>query len=172
MRNGYVQIYTGNGKGKTTAALGLALRATGAGLKVYIGQFIKEGRFSEIKALDQLGDSITYQQFGRGSFLRNNTDAEDTCLAQHGLDVIRQVILSGDFDLVILDEANIATYYGLVMVDDFVQLIKEKPEHVELILTGRHADPRIIECADLVTEMVEVKHYYQKGILARDGIER
>ncbi len=169
---GYVQVYTGDGKGKTTAALGLALRAVGAGLKVYIAQFVKGMHYSELISLDMLSEHITLKQYGRNCFINKDPQKEDIQAAQEGLREVREVMNSGEYQVIILDEANIATLYDLFSVEDLLDIIKKKPEDVELVITGRRADPRIIEAADLVTEMKEVKHYYQNGISARDGIEK
>jgi len=168
---GLIQVYTGDGKGKTTAALGLALRAAGAGLKVFIGQFVKGAEYSEIKALRQLAPGIAIKQYGRRCFIKDKPDEEDIRLAQNGLGEMESVIQSGDYDLVILDEANIAVYYNLFSVDELLKVVQNRPKQVEIVITGRNADPRIIAAADLVTEMREIKHYYQKGIAARLGIE-
>jgi len=169
---GYVQVYTGNGKGKTTAAFGLVLRAVGAGLRVFIGQFVKHSKYSEIKAVEKLGDAVTLRQYGRGDFLNRKPDEADMRAAREGLKEIREIMLSGRYDIIILDEANIATYYRLFSVKELLDFIEAKPDHVELVLTGRAADPRVIAAADLVTEMVEVKHYYRQGVEARVGIEK
>jgi len=169
---GYIHVYTGNGKGKTTAALGLALRASGAGLKVYIAQFVKDMKYNEIKSLAKLRDSILIKQYGRGCFIFRNPDEEDIRAAQKGLKEVKEIMCSGEFQMIILDEANIATRYNLFSVDELLDFIKAKPKEVELVITGRTADPRIIETADLVTEMKEIKHYYQKGVEARAGIEK
>lgn len=169
---GYIQVYTGDGKGKTTAALGLALRAAGAGLKVYIAQFVKGMEYSELKALRNLSDSIVVKQYGRDCFIYRQPEEEDGRLAQEGLKDVYNVMCSGQYHLVILDEANIATHFNLFSVEDLLDLIHGKPENVEIVITGRMADPRIIEEADLVMEMREIKHYYQKGVQAREGIER
>lgn len=169
---GYVQVYTGNGKGKTTAALGLALRAVGANLKVYIAQFAKSGEYSEVNALGQYRESITIRQFGRIGFINGDSDDNDIQAAREGLNKVKEAMCSGTYDVVILDEANIATRYQLLSVDELLAFIEAKPEHVELIITGRDADARIIERADLVTEMREVKHYFQRGVQARVGIEK
>ncbi|MDO9586160.1 MAG: cob(I)yrinic acid a,c-diamide adenosyltransferase [Syntrophales bacterium] len=169
---GYVQVYTGDGKGKTTAALGLALRAAGAGLKVYLAQFVKGMEYSELKALRNLSDSIVVKQYGRDCFIRKAPVEEDRRAAQEGLRDVWDVMCSGQYQMIILDEANIATHFNLFPVDDLVDLIHGKPENVEIVITGRRADPRIIEEADLVTEMREIKHYYQKGAQAREGIEK
>jgi cob(I)alamin adenosyltransferase len=168
---GYVQIYTGNGKGKTTAAIGLALRAAGAGLKVFIGQFIKSGKYSEIKALERFSGSITCKQFGRGCWIKGQPTEEDARLAQEGLMEVYHVIENSEYDLVVLDEADIAVLFGLFGVEELIDLIDMKPDNVELVFTGRRADPRLIDRADLVTEMREVKHYYRQGVIARKGIE-
>lgn len=169
---GYVQVYTGNGKGKTTAALGLALRAAGAGLKVYIAQFVKGMKYSEIDTLAELSDLITIKQYGRSCFIYRDPDKEDIRAAQEGLADVKEIMDSGKYQVIILDEANIATHYNLFSVDELLDFIRGKREDVELVITGRMADPRILEEADLVTEMREIKHYYQKGIEARDGIEK
>ncbi|MFH1976207.1 MAG: cob(I)yrinic acid a,c-diamide adenosyltransferase [Pseudomonadota bacterium] len=169
---GYVQVYTGNGKGKTTVALGLALRAAGAGLKVYLAQFVKGMEYSELKALKNLSGSIVVKQYGRDCFIYRQPEEEDRRLAQEGLKDVYNVMCSGQYHLVILDEANIATYYNLFSVDDLLDFIRAKPEEVELVITGRRADPRVVAEADLVTEMREIKHYYQKGVKAREGIEK
>jgi cob(I)alamin adenosyltransferase len=169
---GYVQVYTGNGKGKTTAAIGLALRAAGAGLKVFIGQFLKAGETSEIKGLQRWSDRIAVEQFGRPGFVRGVPAAEDIRAAQRGLDRIRAVLAEGRYHVVILEEANVAVSYGLLRCEDLLQLIRTKPREIELVITGRNAPPAIIDQADLVTEMREIKHYFQKGVPARIGIEK
>ena len=169
---GYLQIYTGNGKGKTTAALGLSLRAAGAGLKVYIAQFLKQGQYSEIKALEQFSQSIEIQQFGQGKFIKNKPTQNEIDAAQAGLEKVRQQLISGRFDLVILEEGNVAASLGLFSVEDLLELIDRKPDHVELLITGRNAAPEVIAIADLVTEMRAVKHYYDQGVQARVGIEK
>ena len=169
---GYVQVYTGNGKGKTTAALGLAIRAAGAGLKVYIAQFVKGSEYSEHNILATLSDSITIKQYGQGFFINRKPLKEDITAAREGLKEMEEIMCSGKYQLIILDEADIATCYNLFSVDELLDFIREKPKEVELVITGRKADPRIIEEADLVTEMKEIKHYYQKGVQARDGIEK
>ncbi len=168
---GYVQVYTGDGKGKTTAALGLALRAAGAGLNVYIAQFVKGMKYSELNMISKL-QNISLKQYGRDCFIYQEPDDEDIKVARDGLKETKKMMLSGEYQVIILDEANIATYYNLFSVDDLLNFIREKPEGVELIITGRKADPKIIEAADLVTEMKEIKHYYQDGVEAREGIEK
>lgn len=169
---GYVQVYTGNGKGKTTAAIGLAVRAAGANLKVYIAQFVKGMHYSELDSLKRFEDLITIKQYGRDCFIFNDPKEEDIQCARDGLKEVENIIMSGEYDVVILDEINIALYYKLFPLEDVIRLIKNKPKHVELVLTGRYAPEEIIELADLVTEMREIKHYYEKGIMARSGIEK
>jgi cob(I)alamin adenosyltransferase len=156
-KRGYIQVYTGNGKGKTTAAIGLAIRAAGAGLKVYMAQFIKMGDYSEIKALKRFSDLITVEQFGLGRFMDGKPLPEDIAAAQKGLN---------------LEEANVAAKYGLIRVQDLVGLMINKPFDLELVITGRYASGRVIEIADLVTEMMPVKHYFERGVPARVGIEK
>ena len=171
-KNGYTQVYTGDGKGKTTAALGLALRAAGAGLKVYIAQFIKAGDTSEIKALSRFADRITVEQFGLGRFIKGKPSPEDMAAARKGLKAIRNALTSGQYQVVIMEEGNVAAKCGLFPVDQILAIISQKPVDVELIITGREADARVIDKADLVTEMKAVKHYYQAGVPARKGIEK
>ena len=171
MRKGYVQVYTGEGKGKTTAALGLALRAAGAGMKVFIGQFIKNRKCGEHKALERFKDLITVKQYGTG-FLKGPKPSKIAIgSANKGIKEVRKIILSGKYDLVILDEINIAIHYKLLSICEVIDLIHAKPPGVELVLTGRYADKDIIGKADLVTEMKEVSHYMRKGVKARKGIE-
>jgi len=169
---GYVQVYTGNGKGKTTAAFGLALRAVGAGLKVYIGQFLKKGKYSELNSINRFKDLIKIEQFGGKRFIGQEIREEDRELAKKGFEKIKEIIFSGEYDVVILDEINVALYFKLIPENDLINLIKNKPPHVELVLTGRYASPQIIEIADLVTEMRKIKHYFSKGVTARKGIEK
>lgn len=165
-----IQVYTGNGKGKTTAALGLALRAQGAGLKVYIGQFVKRGCYSEIKALKKL-TNIKVEQFGAGCFIRRVPVKDDLDLAGQGLARIEKIIAGKIYDLVILDEINVALKLKLVALSSVIRLIKKTPHKTELVLTGRNAHPEIIKLADLVSEIKDKKHYYAKGLKARRGIE-
>jgi cob(I)alamin adenosyltransferase len=169
---GYVHVYTGNGKGKTTAALGLCLRAVGAGYRIYIAQFMKSGIYSELKALKRLGDQVTLEQFGSGRFVRGQPSDEDRQGALKGLRAARTAISDGGYQMVILDESLVALHQGLLTMDQIRTLIDLRPPAVELILTGRSAPPEVIAMADLVTDMREVKHYYRQGIRARDGIEK
>ncbi len=170
MRKGYIQVYTGNCKGKTTAALGLALRAAGAGLRVFIAQFIKKRRCSEHKALERFSDLITVKQYGTG-FLRGKRPKAAIDSARKGFAEVSEIITSGEYDVVILDEVNVATHNNLFSVEELLALLDAKPSPVELILTGRYADERVVDKADLVTEMREIKHYARKGVKARVGIE-
>lgn len=171
-KRGYTQVYTGNGKGKTTAAIGLAIRAAGAGLKVYIAQFIKMGDYSEIKALKRLSDFITVEQFGLGRFTKGRPAPEDIEAAQEGLKKVRSIMNSDEYNIIIMEEANVAVMLGLFAVQDLLKIIINKPDDKELVITGRGASPRIIESADLVTEMKDIKHYYKVGVRARVGIEK
>lgn len=165
-----IQVYTGNGKGKTTAALGLALRAVGAGLKVYVGQFIKGRDYSELNSLRKF-KNIKVEQFGRECFIKRKIHKKDVELAKKGLGKIKKIISKGVYDMVILDEINAALNLNLLELKDIVALIKNAPKKIELILTGRYAHPEIIKLADLVSEIKEIKHYFKKGIKARKGIE-
>ncbi len=169
---GYIQVYTGNGKGKTTASLGLALRAVGAGLKVYIIQFLKSGDYSEIKALSRFSEFVTIEQYGLGRFVKGKPSSEDIEAGQKGLEKLKSILSEGKHDLVIAEEGNVAVMCGLFSENDLLSVMEIKPAHVELVITGRGAGEKIVEKADLVTEMQEVKHYYQKGVKARVGIEK
>ncbi|MGA2774804.1 MAG: cob(I)yrinic acid a,c-diamide adenosyltransferase [Candidatus Omnitrophota bacterium] len=165
-----IHVYTGNGKGKTTAALGLALRASGAGLKVYFAQFIKGKCYSELVALKKF-KNIKVEQFGRGYFIKRKLSAKDIESANKGINKIKKAVTEKKFDLIILDEVNVAMKLGLLKVNDVLTLIKLVPKNTEIVLTGRDASKRIIKEADLVSEIREIKHYYNKGIKARIGIE-
>ncbi len=164
-----IQVYTGNGKGKTTAAIGLAIRAVGAGNRVYFGQFVKKGCYHEIKLLRKIR-KIKLEQFGRGCFIKSPLK-EDIALARNGLRKIRQALAGRAYGVVVLDEVNIALNLGLLELDEVIALLKSAPKKIEIILTGRNAHPQIIKMADLVSEMKDVKHYYAKNIKARKGIE-
>ncbi len=171
---GYVQVYTGNGKGKTTAALGLALRAVGHGMKVYVIQFMKGSiDYGELAGARRLAPELEVVQMGRECFVnKKSPSAEDVELARRGLELARDVIAAGGHDVVILDEINCAVDFNLVPVEDVLELVRSRPDGMELVLTGRGASEEIIEAADLVTEMREVKHYYAAGVDGRVGIER
>ncbi|MCK4423696.1 MAG: cob(I)yrinic acid a,c-diamide adenosyltransferase [Candidatus Omnitrophica bacterium] len=173
---GYIQVYTGDGKGKTTAALGLVMRALGAGLRVYIGQFMKKGSYSEFKFLSDLKKNIKeydikIEQFGAKRFIGRKPAADDKQAAIKGFKRIKEVIDKGKYDLIILDEINVVLHYKLLPIEEVVSVLKDKPAALELILTGRYAPAKIIKAADLVTEMKQQKHYYKK-IRARQGIEK
>lgn len=172
LEHGLVQVYTGDGKGKTSAAFGAALRAIGRGLKVYIIQFIKGGfDYGELHVVKKL-PNLKLAAFGRGKFVTEvSPHEEDVKLAEEALKLAKEVIGSGQYDIVVLDEINVALNLKLVTVDEALQLIKNRPKHVELILTGRYAPMQIVEVADLVTEMNEIKHPFTEGVTPRKGIE-
>ncbi len=173
-RLGLIQVYTGNGKGKTTAALGIALRAAGHRLKVLMIQFLKGGVvYGEIESAKKLAPYLKIVPMGRECFVnKKNPDPVDARWARKGWELAKRSVQSRKYPLVILDEINVAVDYGLVPLKDLTALMKSKPGDVELILTGRNAHPEVIRRADLVTEMKEKKHYYRKGIESRVGIER
>lgn len=173
MKIGQFQIYTGSGKGKTTAALGLALRASGAGLRVYFCQFIKDREYSEIRAL-RLLPGVTVEQFGtgRGILVGREREAADTACARRGCERLEAALTSGEYDVVIADEINCALMCGLLTEADLLRLAGLRPGGVELVYTGRGATEALTARADLVTDMRAVKHYYsEKGLAAREGIE-
>ncbi|MCW3788847.1 cob(I)yrinic acid a,c-diamide adenosyltransferase [Plebeiibacterium sediminum] len=170
MTKGYVHVYTGDGKGKTTAAIGLSVRAIGAGKRVYFAQFVKGKYYSEISVLDKI-PNITIKQYGLRCFIKKDPTQEDQQAAQKGLMDVVLILKEGLYDVVVMDEVFIALYYNLFDIKDVMNIIKHKPESVELILTGRKAPIELIEMADLVTGMVEIKHYYTRGVEARKGIE-
>ena len=172
--SGYLQVYTGNGKGKTTAALGLAFRAAGRGFRTYIAQFLKAQATGEIEAAKKLAPLITIEPFGREGFITvtSGPEDEDVIRAAAGLIRAKEAMLSGDYRIVILDEVNTAVHFKVLSEEEVLALIDERPAEVELVLTGRYAPPSFIQRADLVTEMSEVKHYFAKGVKAREGIEK
>ncbi len=170
-KKGFVHIYTGNGKGKTTASIGLAIRAFGASRRVFIAQFAKSGESSEIKTIRERLPEITVKQYGLDHFIKDKPTAGDIYVAGIGLAEIKDVIASCEYDIVILDEINIALYYNLFAVKDVIDVILNRPSGMEVIITGRNAPEELVEIADLVTEMNEIKHYYSKGVAARKGIE-
>ncbi len=167
----YIQVYTGNGKGKTTAAFGLALRAVGAGKKVYFAQFVKGKTYSEIEAVQKFLPLITIKQYGLGCFIVREPTPDDIQSAEEGLIEVTAIMESGDYDLVVLDEANIAVFFKLFTVNELILAIQKRNPKTEIVVTGRYAAPELIEIADLVTEMMEIKHYYNNGVDARVGIE-
>ena len=173
LKKGYVHVYTGNGKGKTTASLGLAFRAIGHGFKVYIVQFIKAVKkkhyYGELLSADA-HHNLTIAQFGVG-FVGTHSAEVDKVVANKALRFSEGIIASGEYDLVILDEINIAIHYKLIDPDEVIEMVKGKPEDLELVLTGRYAAPEIIEIADYVTEMKMIKHPYLNNVRSRRGIE-
>lgn len=174
MTNGQFQVYTGEGKGKTTAAIGLAVRASGAGLRVYIGQFIKDAEYSEVRALRAI-PGITLEQYGTGEgcLVGRAEKPFDRTNALEGVRRVTEAMRSGEYDVVIADEINVACMLGLITEPEWRVCAKARPESVELVFTGRGAPACAQEMADLMTEMREVKHYYaEKGLAARTGIEK
>ncbi len=169
---GLIQVYTGDGKGKTTCALGLGLRAVGQGLKVYMVQFMKGRETGEARAAARLAPDLTLRAFGRPGLVNlRSPAAEDLALAHEALDLAKALINAGEHDLVILDEINLALTYNLVPLDEVLKMLRERPGWVEVVLTGRQAPPELLALADLVTEMRPIKHYYEAGVKARRGIE-
>ncbi|NCA86282.1 MAG: cob(I)yrinic acid a,c-diamide adenosyltransferase [Clostridia bacterium] len=167
---GYIHLYTGNGKGKTTAAIGLAIRAAGAGKRVFIAQFVKGMHYSELDALKRFPE-IEIRQYGLDCFIKNEPTQKDIDAARAGLAEVVKVMAENRFDILILDEICIALYYHLFEEEEIIDLLKTKPEEMEVVLTGRYAPDALFEIADLVTEMKEIKHYYNNGVAAREGIE-
>lgn len=165
-----IQVYTGNGKGKTTACLGLAIRAAGAGLRVFICQFVKGRKCSELKALKKI-KNIRIARFGRRCLIKGRPCAEDMRLAAKGMEALRKALAQAAYDMVILDEINVALKLGLVNFRELAEMIKAAGEKAEIVLSGRYAPPGLIRLADLVSEIKEVKHYYKKGVKSRRGIE-
>lgn len=171
MDKGYIHVYTGNGKGKSTAAFGLALRAAFSGKKVYIGQFVKSMKYNETK-IEGLLDNIVIEQLGRDCFIFREPEQADIDCAVDGLNRVEAHLKGTEYDMVILDEVTIALYFKLFTVERLMEVIKNRNPKIEVIITGRYAPDELIEMADLVTEMKEIKHYYEHGVEAREGIER
>ncbi len=169
---GFVQVYTGDGKGKTTAALGLILRALGAGFKVALVQFLKKGVYSEIKALERFRPQIEIYQFHQGGFIKGEPRPEVKEVLQRGWLKAQELILNRAFQLVVLDEINLVLHLDLIPLKEVLETLAQRPSHVEVVLTGRNAPEALLEAADLVTEMRKVKHYYDRGVKARVGIEK
>ena len=170
-KTGLIHVYTGNGKGKTTAAIGLGVRATGNNFKVYMIQFMKGRRYSEIDALKHI-KNFTITQFGRDEFVsKENPEKIDIDLARDGFKHAKVIISEGKHDLVILDEINVAIDYKLIMFEDVIKLLDNKPEKVEIVLTGRYANPKLIKRADIVSEILAIKHPYEEGVQSRKGID-
>ena len=174
LAKGYAQVYTGDCKGKTTAALGLAFRAMGSGLKTYIGQFMKGQHYGELEAAELVKPYITIEQYGRKDLVhvKHPPLQKDVEMAADGLSRARNAMLTGDYDIVVFDEILTAHDFNLISLDSILELVRTRPDKVEIVLTGRHAPQEVIDAVDLVTEMVEVKHYFTKGVSARRGIER
>ncbi|MGI6678838.1 MAG: cob(I)yrinic acid a,c-diamide adenosyltransferase [Dehalobacterium sp.] len=173
LEKGLIQIYTGNAKGKSTASFGLAVRASGHGLRVIIIQFMKTGTYyGEINGLKRLAPEVELYSYGRNGFVhRRGIAKEDIDVAHEALQHAEKALLDPETDLLILDEINNAIFYELITVEEVLSLLDKKPENVEIVLTGRHAPPELIKRAHLVTEMKEIKHPYKTGITSRKGIE-
>jgi cob(I)alamin adenosyltransferase len=172
LQQGLIQVYTGDGKGKTTCALGLALRAVGQGFRAYIVHFMKGRDTGEARAAARLAPDLTLRYFGRPGLVNLKAPArEDLELVREAWNLAREIIASGDWDLVVLDEINLALAYGLIPLTEALEALRQRPAWVEVVLTGRQAPSELVELADLVTEMRPVKHYYAAGVPARRGIE-
>jgi len=172
MEKGYVHVYTGNGKGKTTAAFGLAVRALCAGKKVYIGQFVKDMKYSETRLTEKF-ESLTIEQLGKGCFIYNEPEEKDIKAAKRGLKKVENILQKDEYQVVILDEITIAIYYKLFSTEDLITTLSNRNQKIEVVITGRYAEEKLINYADLVTEMKEIKHYYKEhGVLSREGIDR
>ena len=168
-----IHVYTGNGKGKTTAALGLALRAAGRGMKTLIIQFMKGQKYGELESARRLYPNIVIEQMGLDNFVHvSSPTAEDVEMAEKGLNRVREAMTTENWDIIVLDEINVAVYFRLLKVEDVLKVMDDKPDHMELVLTGRYAPHQFVSRADLVTRMDSLKHYFDNGIPARDGIER
>lgn len=170
---GYIQVYTGNGKGKTTAAIGQAIRALGNGLKVHFVQFMKNYPYGELKVLENIHPNFTIKRYGTDDFVFKKMPPDEKLIAEmrNGLKDVEKMMLSGSRDIIILDEILVSVYFKIFNVQEIISFLKKKPKKVEIILTGRYCPEQIIRLADLITDMKEVKHYYQKGVSARTGIE-
>jgi cob(I)alamin adenosyltransferase len=171
---GFIQVYTGNGKGKTTAALGLALRAAGWGFKTYVAQFLKGQPTGEIEAAKRLSPLVRIEQFGREGFItvKDGPSDEDVSRARAGLEKALEAMLSGDYRIVVLDEVNTAVHFKILPEQEVLDFLDQRPAGVEVVLTGRYAPDSFIARADLVTEMNSLKHYFGRGVKAREGIEK
>lgn len=173
LEKGFIQVYTGSGKGKTTAAIGQAVRAAGFGLRTYFLMLMKEFPYNEVKSLDKLKDFISVVQVGKDDFVYKKVlpSEEEKSKVKNALNEAKIKMLSGAYDLIVLDEIFVSIYFGLISKEEVIEFIEAKQYNIELIMTGRYCPQEIIDKADLVTEMKEVKHYYEKGVLARRGIE-
>ena len=171
MEKGYIHVYTGNGKGKTTSAIGLGIRASGAGYKVYMLQFMKGRKYSELVTIDKI-KNFSYSQHGRDEFVnKKNPEQIDIDLAKEGFDHAKKLVKSEKYDMIILDEINVAVDFNLIKLNDVLDLVETKPKGLELVLTGRYANKEFVKIADYVTEMLEIKHPYQQGVEARKGCD-
>jgi len=172
LKQGLIQVYTGAGKGKTTCALGLAMRAVGQGFKVFMVQFLKTDDTGEVQAAQRLAPDFTIQSFGTPGFPNlREPDVKTLAAVREAFTLARRVISAGEHDLVLLDEVNLSLAYGLVSVAEMLEVLRQRPPFVEVVLTGRSAPPELVDLADLVTEMRPVKHYFEAGVKARRGIE-
>ena len=170
IEKGYIQVYTGNGKGKTTAALGITLRSLCAGNRVFFGQFMKGQDYSELKAT-QYFENLKMEQFGTPSYVRGEPSPKDIENAKAGLARMKEVLTSGECDMVVFDEINTTLFFKMLEADEVLAVLDLRPEGTEVILTGRYAPQKIIDRADLVTEMCEIKHYFNAGVGSRVGVE-
>jgi len=174
-QKGYIHVYTGNGKGKTTAALGLAVRAAGHGFRTYFAQFMKKQHYGELDAVrDHLSGLITMEQFGIEGFHSSGMEVkkEEREAAREGLAAVDSAMRDGRYRIIVMDEINVTLHFGILDPEPVLNLIRKRPGNIELILTGRYAPPEVVAIADLVTEMREIRHYYASGVPARDGVER
>ena len=169
---GYIQVYTGEGKGKTTCAVGLTIRAVGARLKVAFFQFFKPDTSSEVNILKSFYPQVYYKNFGKGDFVKNKIDSEIKKLILEGWEETKKLVNSKSYNIIVLDEIIYALNWGIIELKEFLKILQNKPEELEIVITGRSAPDKLIEIADLVTEMKKIKHYYEKGVRARKGIER
>jgi cob(I)alamin adenosyltransferase len=171
LKQGYIQIYSGDGKGKTTASLGVVLRIIGQGGKVFYAQFIKGKRSSEFKALENFPENFIHRMFGAGRFIKNTPSQDEITMAENGLSECEKALSSGEYDLVVMDELNGAIKCGILKVDQVIKAINMRNSQTELIITGRNAPPELIEIADLISEIRPIKHYFEKGVITRKGIK-
>jgi cob(I)alamin adenosyltransferase len=169
---GYIQVYTGEGKGKTTAAIGLTIRALGANLKAAFFQFFKPGTSSEVKILKKFSPQLYYKNFGKRDFVENEVDLKTKKLILKGWKEIKELVKSKSYNILVLDEISYALNWGIIDLKEFLEFLKNKPKNLEIIITGRNVPKEILEIADLVTEMKKIKHYYDKGVKSRKGIEK
>ncbi len=173
LEQGFIQVYTGNGKGKTTAAIGQAIRALGAGMRVYFVQFMKNYPYGEIKILETFGPQLVLKRYGTDDFVFKKQQPSSDLIKEMagGLDEAKKAMLSGDYDLIVLDEILVSIHFKIFSVEDVINFLKEKPLYAEVVLTGRYSPEKINDLANLVSEVREIKHYYQEGILSRPGID-